>query len=486
MKKKLLIMAMLVVASSLSYAKVGETNFGENYKIKFNNGFDGNKVDGNKIRWAGVDTLNKVQGEFKDVQAQLDGKVDKDKFESAYNELHMSQSFTDEAIKTHRQEIDALDKNVTELEGKLDKKADVDFVNEQTDKVFNDLNAQKVDKSEFNDLQAHVDAVEADKDALRAEMNANKQELNDKIDVNTDKLQQQIDKNNHVSVETDKQLNEKIDTNTEALNNKIEANKSEQDATNDKLQQQIDKNNHVSVETDKQLNEKIDTNTEALNNKIDANKNELNNKIDKNNAIIQGEIDRVDGKTDALNNRVDGIVQSNKVENDKQNNRLDKVETENENQNTAIEGLQSQTNHNSENIETNKQNIEANKEAIDKETADRVAADQEIMNNIEKYNGQYEARMNAMDKKIDNLDEKMNKGLSLMAAMNAVDFQDVQEGEMAIGAGVGHYGNAQSVAVGVAYSPSQNLNVNMKYSVTAGDVDSFAVGAGASYKFRVK
>ena len=364
------------------------------------------------------------------------------------------------AIESLQQQVIEVDKKVdgqvNELSGKLDKKADVDFVNEQTDKVFNDLNAQKVDKSEFNDLQSHVDAIEADKDALRDEMNANKQELNDKIDVNTDKLQQQIDKNNHVSVETDKQLNEKIDTNTEALNNKI----------------------------------------------------------DKNNAIIQGEIDRVDGKTDALNNRVDGIVQSNKVENDKQNNRLDKVETENKNQNTAIEGLQSQTNHNSEkietnkqnietnkqnietnkqnietnkqNIETNKQNIEANKNAIDKETADRVAADQEIMNNIEKYNGQYEARMNAMDKKIDNLDEKMNKGLSLMAAMNAVDFQDVQEGEMAIGAGVGHYGNAQSVAVGVAYSPSQNLNVNMKYSVTAGDVDSFAVGAGASYKFRVK
>ena len=342
------------------------------------------------------------------------------------------------AIESLQQQVIEVDKKVdgqvNELSGKLDNKADVDFVNQQTDKVFNDLNAQKVDKSEFNDLQSHVDAIEADKDALRDEMNANKQELNDKID---------------------------------------------------------------------------------------ANKNELNNKIDKNNAIIQGEIDRVDGKTDALNNRVDGIVQSNKVENDKQNNRLDKVETENKNQNTAIEGLQSQTNHNSEkietnkqnietnkqnietnkqnietnkqnietnkqNIETNKQNIEANKNAIDKETADRVAADQEIMNNIEKYNGQYEARMNAMDKKIDNLDEKMNKGLSLMAAMNAVDFQDVQEGEMAIGAGVGHYGNAQSVAVGVAYSPSQNLNVNMKYSVTAGDVDSFAVGAGASYKFRVK
>ena len=50
-----------------------------------------------------------------------------------------------------------------------------------------------------------------------------------------------------------------------------------------------------------------------------------------------------------------------------------------------------------------------------------------------------------------------------MAAMNAVDFQNVQTGEMAIGAGIGHYGNAQSVALGVAYAPVQDLTVNAKY-----------------------
>ena len=108
---------------------------------------------------------------------------------------------------------------------------------------------------------------------------------------------------------------------------------------------------------------------------------------------------------------------------------------------------------------------------------------------MDKFQGQmnnYGSRIDNLEKRVDNLDNKLNKGLSLMAAMNAVDFQDVSEGEMAIGAGVGHYGNAQSVAIGVAYAPTQNLNVNMKYSVTAGDVDSFAIGAGASYKFRVK
>lgn len=72
-----------------------------------------------------------------------------------------------------------------------------------------------------------------------------------------------------------------------------------------------------------------------------------------------------------------------------------------------------------------------------------------------------------------------------MAAMNAVDFQNVEAGEMAIGAGFGHYGNAQSVAVGVAYAPTDNFNVNVKYSATAGNPESFAIGAGASYKFKV-
>lgn len=133
-------------------------------------------------------------------------------------------------------------------------------------------------------------------------------------------------------------------------------------------------------------------------------------------------------------------------------------------------------------IETNKTNIANNKTAINQEISDRIAADTVLQNQISNNT----SRIEGLEKSVDNLGDKMNKGMSLMAAMSAVEFQDVSEGEMAIGAGIGHYGDSQSVAIGVAYSPTQNLNVNMKYSVTAGDVDSFAIGAGASYKFRVK
>ena len=192
--------------------------------------------------------------------------------------------------------------------------------------------------------------------------------------------------------------------------------------------------------------------------------------------------DRING----IQNQQIGNLQSQNIE---QNNRLDKVEKENDKQNAAIDKNKQDIAANKAEIENNKQNIAANKTAIDKEIADRAEADSKLQQQIDKFQGQmgnYGARLDNLENKVDNLDEKFNKGLSLMAAMNAVDFQNVSEGEMAIGAGFGHYGNAQSVAVGVAYAPTQNLNLNVKYSATAGDLDSFAIGAGASYKFRVK
>ena len=132
----------------------------------------------------------------------------------------------------------------------------------------------------------------------------------------------------------------------------------------------------------------------------------------------------------------------------------------------------------------NKEAIAANKVQIDKNTA-AIENHEDRLTGLENNFAQYDGRLSGLEKKVDHLDDKMNKGLSLMAAMNAVDFQNVQTGEMALGAGIGHYGNAQSVALGVAYAPVEDLTVNAKYSITAGDPDSFAVGAGATYKFKV-
>ena len=73
-----------------------------------------------------------------------------------------------------------------------------------------------------------------------------------------------------------------------------------------------------------------------------------------------------------------------------------------------------------------------------------------------------------------------------MTAMNNVDFQDVNAGEVAIGAGVGHFVGDKAVAVGVAYGVNDDLKVHAKLSGVAGDPHYNAIGGGVTYKFRTR
>ena len=224
--------------------------------------------------------------------------------------------------------------------------------------------------------------------------------------------------------------------------------------------------------------------------------NQINGKADKD--YVDGKVtelgDHVREEMDTVRGEISG-VKAEAFEN-KENIAANKAEIENLKENKAdkdyVDGKVTELgDHVREEMDTvrgeiggvkaevyeNKEAIAANKTQIDKNTQDITALQ-------DKFAG-HEGRISGLEKKVDNLDNKMNKGLSLMAAMNAVDFQNVQTGEVALGAGIGHYGNAQSVALGVAYSPVEDLTVNAKYSVTAGSPDSFAVGAGATYKFKV-
>ncbi|MDY3060317.1 MAG: YadA-like family protein [Fusobacterium sp.] len=225
---------------------------------------------------------------------------------------------------------------------------------------------------------------------------------------------------------------------------------------------------------------------EALDkNKVDKNTYEEDKKAQADKDAAQdAEIAKGD-RIDKVQNQQIGNLQSQNIAQDKNIQANKDAIAENKNQIAANKAEQDKVNaeqkennkQQQEAIEANKGNIAANRVDIDKNRDDITALQQ----NFDRYEG----RLSGLEKKVDHLDDKMNKGLSLMAAMNAVDFQNVQTGEMALGAGIGHYGNAQSVALGVAYAPVEDLTVNAKYSITAGDADSFAVGAGATYKFKV-
>ena len=248
-------------------------------------------------------------------------------------------------------------------------------------------------------------------------------------------------------------------------------------------------------EAEKKLENKADYSDLAA---VEADKNAIKEQVDKNKAeqdkvnAAQKDKDAEQDAAIALGDRVNNVqnqqignLQSQNIAQDKNIQANKDAIAENKNQIAANKAEQDKVNaeqkennkQQQEAIEANKGNIAANRVDIDKNRDDITALQQ----NFDRYEG----RLSGLEKKVDHLDDKMNKGLSLMAAMNAVDFQNVQTGEMALGAGIGHYGNAQSVALGVAYAPVEDLTVNAKYSITAGDADSFAVGAGATYKFKV-
>ena len=234
--------------------------------------------------------------------------------------------------------------------------------------------------------------------------------------------------------------------------------------------------------------------------KINGNINSIVEATDKNFNTVKDGITSLEGKLDGLKTDIvnagmaadaanEGMLE-NKQDIADLNTRLEGYEGVKEEAHSAII-LGQENDQKINDLYANKvdnQKFEEHKEqqkAKDQDQDDKIQSNSDRIDSLQEDFVKYDGRLSGLEKRVDNLDEKMNKGFSLMAAMNAVDFQNVQAGEMALGAGIGHYGNAQSVALGVAYAPTDDFNLNAKYSVTAGDVDSFAVGAGATYKFKV-
>ena len=142
-------------------------------------------------------------------------------------------------------------------------------------------------------------------------------------------------------------------------------------------------------------------------------------------------------------------------------------------------------------LATNKKSIDSNTKQITKNKKDiEFLANtkyrrEEINRNTQAINQNTRA-INRINSRLDHMDNKINQGMSLMAAMTAIDFQSVGAGEVGIGAGVGHYVNSEGVAIGVAYAPTDVFRVNAKYSVTTGSIHNSAVAVGATYKFKLR
>ena len=422
MNKKFLVGALLVALSTAGYA------------------YD--KVKGTWLL-GGMSGVNNnftaVQNDVNNINNSLAGKVDQGDFDSLKTQVSNNTATT----TTNSQLIGNLTQNLDETNKEIDSvKGDVDFVKGEVERV----------EGEVTDLQ---NKVEAGFDNLQNQVSGNSQALGelgqDIVDLNKDVAD----------------LNAKSDANDLALENAIKSEAMNRENQDKVLDGKIQENKDAIAD----LNAKSDANDLALENAI---KSEAMNRENQD-KVLDGKIQEnkdaiadLNAKSDANDLALENAIKSEAMNRENQDKVLNNKIEENK----------------KEQAETDKKQDQALKD----ETTAREEADKALdgrIDTLQQNFAQYDGRLSGLEKKVDHLDDKMNKGLSLMAAMNAVDFQNVQTGEMALGAGIGHYGNAQSVALGVAYAPVEDLTVNAKYSITAGDPDSFAVGAGATYKFKV-
>lgn len=210
----------------------------------------------------------------------------------------------------------------------------------------------------------------------------------------------------------------------------------------------VSKEQKLREETDKKLSSKITANSEAISKEQTArtiSENNLTSKIEDNSKII--------ASVEAKNIKAQKDIELNSTKIEKNSKNIAKIEKLHENS-ERVQGT------------------------IDNHEARISAQEEEIMRT--------RAKMDDINRRVDSLNNKVNRGMSLMAAMTAIDFQNVRAGEIGIGAGLGHFENSQGVAVGAAYAPTENIRINAKYSVSTDDIKTSAIGIGGTIKFKMR
>lgn len=117
--------------------------------------------------------------------------------------------------------------------------------------------------------------------------------------------------------------------------------------------------------------------------------------------------------------------------------------------------------------------------------ADLKVRDELIMNNHQEIQQNKQAIANNA-RRIDQVNQKINKTAALAQATSNLDFGQVRVGNIALGAGVGNYMSETGVAVGVAYRPNEAIFLSAKWTALAGEPRYNSYGASVSYQFSVK
>ena len=111
--------------------------------------------------------------------------------------------------------------------------------------------------------------------------------------------------------------------------------------------------------------------------------------------------------------------------------------------------------------------------------------DKVIISNSAEIQANKEA-IKANAKEIKRVDAKINKVAAISQATASLDWGQISVGNVGVGASIAQYSNETGIAVGVAYRPTDNFFMNMKWTGLAGEPHYNSIGASATYQFNLK
>ena len=116
---------------------------------------------------------------------------------------------------------------------------------------------------------------------------------------------------------------------------------------------------------------------------------------------------------------------------------------------------------------------------------DMEIRDKVIISNSAEIQANKEA-IKANAKEIKRVDAKINKVAAISQATASLDWGQISVGNVGVGASIAQYSNETGIAVGVAYRPTDNFFMNMKWTGLAGEPHYNSIGASATYQFNLK
>lgn len=164
------------------------------------------------------------------------------------------------------------------------------------------------------------------------------------------------------------------------------------------------------------------------------------------------------------------------TENSQNINNIENFDIENEEEiKTEIKENIENTTSNDEKKQENINDLSPKEKKLVKEEAQTIQSKQ---NNSVKPE---EREVNKKEEKFEEINDRTNRITALGSAMGAIDFGNIPEKKVRIGAGVGNSSSSQAVAVGVGYAPTDRFRINTKFSSSTNNVNNNSISVGASY-----